>query len=165
MEYQDIPREANEKDTLLGFLVWQRDTLARKCAGLSDEQLWTRSAPPSKLSLLGLVRHMTDVERGWLVRTLGGVEIDDLYGSDDRPDADFEDARPSNVANAFTQWRDECRRGDEIVAGLDLDSVRYQQTGRAVTTRWVLVHMVEEYSRHNGHADLLRERIDGAVGY
>lgn len=165
MEYQDIPREGGEKETLLAFLRWQRDTLARKCAGLSDEELRRRSAPPSNLSLLGLVRHLADVERGWLVKTLGGVGVGYLYGSDAEPDADFEEADHADVPEAFTTWENECRHGDEIVARLQLDHVAHQESGRAVSTRWVLVHLVEEYSRHNGHADLIRERIDGAVGY
>ena len=165
MEYQDIPREAEEKETLLAFLRWQRDTLERKCSGLSGEQLRSKSAPPSNLSLLGLVRHMADVERGWFAKTLGGVDVGYLYGSEEKPDSDFEDAAAADVGEAFTQWGEECQRADGILAGLALDSVGHQETGRPVSTRWVLVHMVEEYSRHNGHADLLRERIDGAVGY
>ncbi|HUY96275.1 MAG TPA: DinB family protein [Verrucomicrobiae bacterium] len=165
MEYQDVPREAAEKDTLLAFLRWQRDTLARKCSGLSPEQLRQRSAPPSTLSLLGLVRHMTDVERGWFARTLGGVDVPFRYGSDEKPDADVDEAATADVAEAFAHWEDECHRADAILAGLAMDSVGQQKTGGVVSARWVLVHMVEEYSRHNGHADLLRERIDGAVGY
>ncbi|HVA20649.1 MAG TPA: DinB family protein [Candidatus Micrarchaeia archaeon] len=165
MEYQEIPREAGEQETLLAFLRWQRDTLARKCSGLSDEQLRARSVPPSTLSLLGLVRHMADVERGWFARTLGGLDVPYRYGSDETPDRDFEGAVTADVAEAFSTWEEECRRSDGILSGLALDAVARQETGRALTTRWALVHMVEEYSRHNGHADLLRERIDGAVGY
>ncbi|MGA9775610.1 MAG: DinB family protein [Candidatus Dormiibacterota bacterium] len=165
MEYRDLPREAGEMETLLAFLRWQRDTLARKCSGLSDEQLRTRSVPPSNLSLLGLVRHMADVERGWIGITLGGLELDYLFGSEAEPDVDFEDAATAYGGESLRLWEGECRRADGILAGLDLDRVAHQQTGPDVTTRWVLVHMVEEYSRHNGHADLLRERIDGAVGY
>jgi len=161
MDYQTLPRAADERTTLIAFLDWQRSVIERKCAGLSDEQLRERSAPPSNLSLVGLLRHLTDDERGWFRRTIAGETIDDLYPDD----ADFEDIDAAAGDDTLAAWRVECDRSREIVAARPLEFTARQRTGREVSLRWVLNHMIEEYSRHNGHADLLRERIDGAVGY
>jgi uncharacterized damage-inducible protein DinB len=132
---------------------------------LDADQLRQRSAPPSTLSLLGLVRHMAEVERGWFRRTIAGEDVAQIYTSDADPDGEFDNVDTADVDEALATWRDECRSGDEIASARDLDATGRQRTGRVVSLRWVLMHMVEEYSRHNGHADLLRERIDGAVGY
>jgi uncharacterized damage-inducible protein DinB len=164
-DYDSIPRAADERTTLLAFLDWQRATLRRKCEGLSTEQLRRRGVPPSTLSLLGLVRHLTDDERGWFRRTLAGEEVQDLYATDADPDADFNDVDAVEPAEVFVRWADECHRARQLVAQRSLDDEVRQRTGRVVSLRWILVHMVEEYSRHNGHADLLRQTIDGAVGY
>jgi uncharacterized damage-inducible protein DinB len=165
IEYSDLPRDADERTTLTAFLDWQRATLARKCDGLTPDQLRARSAPPSTLSLLGLLRHMADVERGWFRRTLAMEDIAYLYSSDTNPDGDFDDVDTADVDDAFVTWRAECERARQIVAERQLDDTGRQRSGKTISLRWILVHMVEEYSRHNGHADLLRERIDGAVGY
>jgi uncharacterized damage-inducible protein DinB len=163
--YTELPRTADERTTLLAFLEWQRATLLRKCEGLGAEQLRQRSAPPSNLSLLGLVRHLTDVERGWFRRTLAQEDAPQLYRLDSTPDADFIDVDSIAVDEVFAAWHAECERSREIAAARRLDDTGTQRTGTPVSLRWVLVHMIEEYSRHNGHADLVRERIDGAVGY
>lgn len=163
--YDGLPRTADERTTLLTFLEWQRSTLARKCEGLSAEQLRQRAAPPSGLSLLGLVRHLADVERGWFRRTLAAEEVPSLYGSDADPDGDFDNVDSADRDEAFATWLAECERSRQIAATRGLDDEGRQRSGRAVSLRWILVHMIEEYSRHNGHADLLRERIDGATGY
>lgn len=165
MEYDEIPRTGDERSTLLAFLAWQRATLARKCEGLDADQLRRRSAEPSTLSLLGLVRHMADVERGWFRRTLAGEEIDDRYSSDDDIDGEFDNVATADVEEAFASWHEECAHADEIISRRALDATGHQRTGREVSMRWILEHMVEEYSRHNGHADILRQRIDGAIGY
>jgi uncharacterized damage-inducible protein DinB len=165
MDYDEIPRNGDERSTLLAFLEWQRETLARKCAGLAPDQLRIRSAEPSTLSLLGLVRHMADVERGWFRRTLAGEAVSERYGSDDDVDGDFNNVDTANVGEAFASWHEECGLADEIISRRALDATGKQRTGREVSMRWILNHMIEEYSRHNGHADLLRERIDGATGY
>jgi uncharacterized damage-inducible protein DinB len=164
MEYDEIPRNDDERSTLLAFLEWQRETLARKCAGLAPDQLRIRSAEPSTLSLLGLVRHMADVERGWFRRTLAGEEVPERYSSDDDRDGDFDNVDTADVDEAFAGWHEECGLADEIISRRALDATGKQQSGREVSLRWILNHMIEEYSRHNGHADLLRERIDGATG-
>jgi uncharacterized damage-inducible protein DinB len=165
VDYDEIPRNGDERSTLLAFLEWERATLARKCEGLDADKLRLRAAEPSTLSLLGLVRHMADVERGWFRRTLAGEEIDDRYSSDDDIDGDFDNVATADVEEAFASWHEECAHADEIISRRALDATGHQRSGREVSMRWILVHMVEEYSRHNGHADLLRERIDGATGY
>ena len=159
------PSNADERTTLIAFLEWQRATLARKCDGLSAEQLRERSAAPSTLSLLGLVRHMADVERGWFRRTLALEDVEAIYSSDADPDGEFDNVDMADADEAFTTWHAECAQARQIVASRRLEDTGRQRRGEIVSLRWILVHMIEEYSRHNGHADLLRERIDGAVGY
>ena len=165
IQYDEIPRNSDERSTLLAFLEWQRATLARKCEGLEPDQLRIRSAEPSTLSLLGLVRHMAEVERGWFRRTLAGEDVPEIYCTEDDVDADFDHVDRADVEEAFITWRDECSRADDIVSRRALEATGFQRTGREVSMRWILNHMIEEYSRHNGHADLIRERIDGATGY
>ena len=125
----------------------------------------TPSAPPSSLSLLGLVRHLADVERGWLRRTIAGEDVGDRFSTEDDEDGDFNNLDSCTVREAFDAWREECEASRQIVDRLQLDAIGTQRTGRQVSLRWVLLHLIEEYSRHNGHADLLRERLDGATGY
>jgi uncharacterized damage-inducible protein DinB len=165
IERVDPPKVAGEREMLTAWLDWHRATLARKCAGLAPEQLRERSAPPSSLSLLGLVRHMAEVERGWFRR---GVAQEDVayrwVGEDD--EADFDHVDEADVGEAFAAWQEDVERAREIVAAapdLEQTFVRHRD-GNEISLRWVLVHMVEEYARHNGHADILRERIDGATG-
>jgi uncharacterized damage-inducible protein DinB len=165
IERRDTPRTADEKETLTAFLEWQRATLAQKSAGLTDAQLRERSARPSTLSLLGLVRHMADVERGWFRRTLAQEDVPPLYSSDSDPDGEFDNVDTADVEEAFTTWDAECQLAREIISAHELDDTGRQRKGNLVSMRWILVHMIEEYSRHNGHADLLRQRIDGATGY
>ena len=165
MDYDEIPRTGDERSVLLAFLAWQRATLERKCAGLDIDQLRRRSAEPSTLSLLGLVRHMADVERGWFRRTLAGEDVAERYSTDDDVDGDFDNVDAADADEAFASWKEERELADEIISRRALDATGRQRTGREVSMRWILNHMIEEYSRHNGHADLLRERIDGATGY
>ena len=165
MGYEDIPRVADERTTLDAFLDWQRETFAWKCEGLSDAQLRERSTPPSTMSMLGLVRHLADVERGWFRRTLAGEPVPPRFSSESDADGDFDNVGSADVAEAFAAWREECDRAREIAAARDLTATGRHRTGREVSLRWILNHMIEEYSRHNGHADLLRQRIDAAVGY
>jgi uncharacterized damage-inducible protein DinB len=165
VEYDEIPRNDDERSTLLGFFEWQRLTLARKCEGLQPDQLRRRAAEPSTLSLLGLVRHMADVERGWFRRTLAGEDVEERYSSDDDIDGDFDNVDAAGVEEAFAAWEEERTRSDEIISRRALDATGKQRSGREVSMRWILNHMIEEYSRHNGHADILRQRIDGATGY
>jgi uncharacterized damage-inducible protein DinB len=160
------PRTAGERETLESWLDFHRATLALKCEGLTDEQLREESAPPSNLSLLGLVRHMAETERGWFRQVLGGEDVPDLYVTPEDQDAEFTRAATADVAASFADWRTECELARKAVAAApSLDVLAAQPTPLgAASLRWIMVHMIEEYARHNGHADLLRERIDGATG-
>ncbi|MEV7194619.1 DinB family protein [Streptomyces sp. NPDC093510] len=156
----------DERSMLASFLRAQRETLELKCRGL-EKELDQRSVEPSVLSLLGLVRHLTDVERRWFRKDMAGLDVALLYATPDNPDEDFDGAvaEPGAVAAAWEAWRAEVAFAEKFVeeaAGLDVEG--QDSWLGAVSLRWVLLHMIEEYARHNGHADLLRERIDGAVG-
>jgi uncharacterized damage-inducible protein DinB len=171
----DDPREAlanpvGEKETLWNYLKHYRITLEMKCDGLDAEQLARRSVPPSTMSLLGLVRHLAAVEHSWFQRVLQEQpDLPRLFGkSPENPDADFDGAvaDPAVVAEAWDAWRREV-----LAADAWLTELPEEELGRTVSrgddeipVRDALVHMVEEYARHVGHADLLRECIDGRVG-
>lgn len=158
----EVPPEGDGRTLLVAFLRWQRQTLELKCAGLDPVQLSRRAVEPSTMSLLGLVRHMAEVERGWFRRKLAGEDAPSLYSSDDAPDADFDGAvaTAEAVDEAWAAWRAEVERADRFVADApDLDVTGDDPWRGKVSLRWVLVHMIEEYARHLGHADLLRERI------
>jgi uncharacterized damage-inducible protein DinB len=166
------PREngtslGDERATLVEYLRCQRLTLELKCAGLDAEQLARRSVPPSSLSLLGLIRHMAEVERAWFRRVLSGLDAPRRYSPEGEFDHDFEGAvaDPAVVEEAWQAWRDEVAFAVQYVEEhADLEMVTTTRHGDRISYREVLVHMVEEYARHNGHADLLRECIDGRVG-
>ena len=157
------PFETDERSMLLGWLDYHRATLALKCEGLTDDQLRMRSVPPSDLSLLGLVRHMGGVEYNWFRFWLAGEEPHPRY--DDEPDQEFA-VDDADVSEAFEYWNGECAHAREVVARFaSLDDVGAGQVkGAGISLRWTLVHMIEEYARHNGHADLLRQVIDGTTG-
>jgi uncharacterized damage-inducible protein DinB len=155
-----------ELDTLTEFLHDQRLTLEMKCSGLDAASLARRSVPPSDMSLLGLVRHMAGVEHTWFRRVLDGQDVPRLYRTEADRDADFNGALPDPevVAEAWKTWRAEVAFAERFVReapGLDVIG---RNGDEQVSLREVLVHMIEEYARHNGHADFLRERIDGRVG-
>jgi uncharacterized damage-inducible protein DinB len=155
------PQTGPERAMLQGWLDWHRQTLLSKCAGLTAEQLKTASVPPSTLTLLGLVRHLTLVEQSWFARATGTPEIW-VYGSDDNPDGDFDDIADADAEANFTAYADMIAEVDRKIAGFSLD---HEFTGRTTkSVRWVYLHLIEEYARHNGHADLLRERLDGTTG-
>ena len=160
------PFAADERTMLGAWLDYHRATLLWKCAGLSDGQLRERSVPPSTMSLLGLVRHMAEVERHWFDRVLLGAETPAKYWRDGDPDGDFDGVDSADPGADIQDFVDACAASRGSVAAVkSLDSVAVKAyPDRPVTLRWILVHMVEEYARHNGHADLLRERIDGAIG-
>ncbi|MGV9779126.1 DinB family protein [Streptosporangium sp. NPDC003464] len=159
------PFIGDERAMLNNWLEWHRGTLAAKCAGLSEDQLRERSVPPSAMSLLGLVRHMAHVERAWFRHILNDEDVPPLYGKDVNPDADFDGADTASAEEAFAVWRAEVEHAREVSAEVPLDAVgKRKRRGQDCSHRWILVHMIEEYARHNGHADLLRERIDGVTG-
>jgi uncharacterized damage-inducible protein DinB len=161
----DAPFAGDERATLVGFLEYQRATLSWKCHGLNDVQLRTQAVPPSTLSLLGLIRHMAEVERGWFRQVVDGEDIADRWTSAADPGADFNQVADADVDEAFGAWNEECERSRRIVAATgSLGTTSVDPRLGNVSLRWVLVHMIEEYARHNGHADLLREHLDGATG-
>lgn len=157
---------SGERDTLAGFLRDQRLTLEMKCAGLDAAALARRASEPSTLSLLGLVRHLADVELHWFRRVMAGQDVERAYRTAADRDADFNGAVPDAevVAEAWARWRGEVAFAEEFVAGAPDLGVVALGGDEPVELRVVLVHMIEEYARHNGHADFLRERIDGRVG-
>jgi hypothetical protein len=158
------PPDGDERSVLLGWLAFHRNALEAKCGGLDAKQLATRAAPPSPLSLLGLVRHLTEMERVYAVWALGPKsELRFVWGeyTDDGPEWDI-DADASMVAESMTAWGREKQVADERIRGhAELDSVG---GGNGYSLRWNLQKLVGEYARHNGHADLIRERIDGQTG-
>jgi uncharacterized damage-inducible protein DinB len=161
------PPQADERTTLVAFLRWHRETLKLKCAGLEPVQLAERSVGRSALSLLGLARHAAESERFWFRRVLAGQEVSPLFSSPSAPDGAFDvaGANAQIVVDAWAAWQAEVAFADRFIdSAPGLDVIGIEPGEGPVSLRWVLMHMVEEYARHNGHADLLREHIDGAVG-
>lgn len=168
---EEDPREGgvtlgDERATLTEYLRQNRLTLRLKCEGLDAEQLARRPVEPSTMSLLGLIRHMAEVEREWFRRRFAGHDVPKLYQSEAEPDGDFDGAvaDAAVVEQAWAAWREEIAFSDQFVAGHDLGFVGRDGRGDPFSLRELLVHMIEEYGRHNGHADLFRERLDGRVG-
>ena len=165
-ERPEPPYAGDERAMLTGFLDYQRATLEWKCDGLSDEQLRQRSVPTSTVSLLGLVRHLTEVEQHWFRVSLDGQtpSLHYWHRGPDGSDTDWE-VETADVAESFRFWREEVDHARRIIAESEsLDRSFEHSYDGPVSLRWILNHMIEEYARHNGHADLLREAIDGAVG-
>ena len=160
------PFNVDEHATLESWLEFHRATLAMKCEGVDDEQAALASVPPSSLTLTGLVQHLAEVERNWFRRVLAGEPAPPIYDPDadpSGPDDGFELAENATLNDALATWRDEIARAREQCAKRSLtDTGRFMD--QDVSLRWIYVHMIEEYARHNGHADLIRERIDGTSG-
>jgi hypothetical protein len=159
---------------LEGWLEWHRTTLLWKCAGLTGEQLARQSVPPSSLSLLGLVRHLAGAERLWFRRAFRGEQLPPMYPHED-PDFEpvFDGVKAAGAEADFARLAEECELARRAAAGASLDdqfsvaSLGEMFSGerwRHLSLRWAYNHMIEEYARHNGHADLLRECIDGTIG-
>ncbi len=162
---QDSP--VGELATIRGYLTHFRLTLEMKCEGLTPEQLATRSVPPSTLSLLGLVRHMAKVEHVWFSRLRGHPDVPRLYKTEEDPDLDFNGAVGDQavVDDAFATWRQQVADADAWLEGApDLAAMVTTHHDEQGSVRDILIHMIEEYARHCGHADLLRECIDGRTG-
>ncbi|MFG2892404.1 DinB family protein [Streptomyces sp. NPDC048248] len=161
----DPPLRAGERETLRAYLDYHRATLAMKAEGLGDEELRRQSMPPSTLSLLGLVRHMAEVERTWFRRVINGEDIPLVWSAK----GDFQeayDATGATRAEAFNAWQEEVAHARRIEqAAQSLDVTGYMPKWEAdVSLRVVMLHLIHEYARHNGHADFLREGVDGTVG-
>jgi uncharacterized damage-inducible protein DinB len=159
-------RIADERTALDGLIDFQRATLLGKCTGLTSSQLKECSVPPSTLSLLGLIRHMTEVERWWFRMHANGEDLEWPYDPD-QAGADFFETAEADAASNLDAFRQEIDAARAAVADKSLDHVvpsRADHPERTRDIRWIYLHMIDEYGRHNGHADLLREAIDGATG-
>ncbi|MEU8373507.1 DinB family protein [Micromonospora sp. NPDC048894] len=155
----------DERAMLESWLDYHRQTLLLKCAGLTGEQLRTPSVPPSELTLLGLVRHLGEVEAWWFRENFAGQQFDYPYGSVDDPDADL-DVSHADAEADFATYHEQIELARAAAVGRSLDET-FTEVGpkkRTFSLRWVYLHLIEEYARHNGHADLLRERLDGVTG-
>ena len=148
-----------ERPMLQAFLNWQRATLLHKCAGLTGAQLAEQAVPPSELSLLGLIRHMTRVERAWFRQRFADEPIDDAY----EREAAWQATDPARAAADYARYTEEWRLADAAADNAPLDAT-FTHNGQTMSLRLIYLHMIEEYARHLGHADLLRERIDGTTG-
>jgi Protein of unknown function (DUF664) len=160
----DPPLEADELTTLRAFLDFNRATLALKCAGLTGDQLRERAVAPSSLSLLGIVRHMAEVERNWFRPVLAAEDMRTIFAPDMDWEAAFRDVDTADVDEVFSIWRAECDHSRALVLAAPSLETRGYRGGAWFSLRYVLTHMIEEYARHNGHADLLRECLDGSTG-
>jgi uncharacterized damage-inducible protein DinB len=160
------PLNADERTTLESWLDFHRTTLAMKCEGLDDEQAAAASALPSSVTMTGLVQHMAEVERNWFRRVLAGEQAPPIYDQQadpGGPDGGFDLAEGGTLHDALATWQTEIARAREHCAARGLaDTGRFMD--QDVSLRWIYVHMIEEYARHNGHADMIRERIDGVTG-
>jgi hypothetical protein len=157
----DPPRHGDERTQLDAWLNFHRNTLLIKCAGLSAQQLKTRSADPSSLTLLGLVRHMADSERYWFRRQFRAAPISAIYWDNG---GDFTAVDEADADADFATYNAEVQAARAATVDRLLDETFISTRGVTMDLRWVYLHMIEEYARHNGHADILRERIDGTTG-
>jgi uncharacterized damage-inducible protein DinB len=154
----------DERAVLTGFLDYQRATLLWKCEQLDADALLQRGVPPSSLSLLGIVRHMAVVEWHWFEKVFSGSAAPSPISLDPDRDADFNDLNAARAMEDIELFGRQCDDSRAVVAATASLSALASRAREPISLRWILVHMIEEYARHNGHADLLRERIDGAVG-
>lgn len=156
---------AAEREALEDWLRYHRRTLIMKCAGLTPDQLCERAVAPSTLTLLGLVRHLREVERSWFLRGFAGLDRPPVYYTSDNPDGDFDDIDPAHAEQDYADYLAELAEVDRAVAGHHLDETYvHPRSGMRIDLRWIYIHLIEEYARHNGHADLIRQCLDGAVG-
>lgn len=164
----DGPMTGDERVVLDHWLDLYRDTVLLKIAGLDAEQLARQALPPSSMSLIGLVRHLTEVEAYWLrVVLLDEQGVPDYYCTPASPDGDFDDIEPATAAADVAAYRTEliATRASATAWTHLTTPVRGLRKGKQVNLRWILIHLIEEYARHLGHMDLLREAIDGKTGY
>ncbi|MDX3545769.1 DinB family protein [Streptomyces europaeiscabiei] len=163
------PAQADERAMLEAWLDFHRATLALKCSGLKDAQLRLPAVASSSMTLLGLVQHLAEVERNWFQRVFAGQDVPPVFG---QSNGDGFALQPDQgLDEAMAAWQGEVARGRELIAGASMDDsgrLSEEEAGHVgdqrVSLRWIMVHMIEEYARHNGHADLIRERIDGVAG-
>ena len=163
VDRQHKAKAGDERTMLESMLEFHRATLLTKCAGLTAEQLKQHATDPSSMSLLGLIRHLTEVERGWFRTSAAGEKLDPFYCSEANPDGDFDDVGDADAEADYATYLAELDRVRTAAAALPLDRT-FVHNETTFNVRWVYLHLLEEYARHNGHADLLRERIDGTTG-
>ncbi|MFL6053398.1 MAG: DinB family protein [Actinoallomurus sp.] len=164
MDRGGFPPSGNERASLETYLDFHRNTLLLKCSGLNGEQLASRPLPSTTLSLLGIVRHVAENERWWFRRRFDKNDaLGNLYCSEDHPDGDFDLGDAAGAEADFATYVREVELARQTAEGRSLDEEFPGKTG-TLTLRWIYLHMIEEYARHNGHADLLREAIDGVTG-
>ncbi|MGW7356307.1 DinB family protein [Streptomyces sp. NPDC054802] len=163
------PAHADERTMLTAWLDFHRSTLALKCAGLDDTQARRTAVAPSSMTMIGLVQHLAEIERNWFSRVFAGEDVPLLFG--DHGGSGFTLDPDRTLEEALATWRTEVERGRELIAHAPLDAPgRLSEENAAVlgedsvSLRWILIHMIEEYARHNGHADLIREAVDGVTG-
>ena len=164
---KDEVAAADERTTLLAFLHHQRNFLVRKADGLTTEQARLQTCPPSDLSILGLIRHAAEVERSWAQRSYLGRDIGNIYRAEAHPDGDadgdFHPPPDATLADALATFRREVEEADLVYREAPLDEIEHRDRS-FYSVRWILVHLIEEYARHCGHADLIRQAIDGQTG-
>ncbi|WP_328543792.1 DinB family protein [Streptomyces europaeiscabiei] len=163
------PVHADERAMLEAWLDFHRATLALKCSGLKDDQLRLPAAVPSSMTLLGLVQHLAEVERNWFQRVFAGQDLPPVFGQSNGDGFALQPGR--GLDEAMAAWQGEVAKGRELIADASLDDsgrLSEEEAGhvgdQGASLRWIMVHMIEEYARHNGHADLIREGIDGVAG-
>jgi uncharacterized damage-inducible protein DinB len=154
----------DDRPILEGYLNRQRSTLLNICAGLTGEQLASRPIPSTNLSLLGLIRHLAKVERVWFRQRAARQPVPPMYDPAAGKDADFNGAVAAEAAQDIARLQEEWRQGDQAVADLDFGETFDAGHGDTFSLRMMYVHLIGEYARHNGHADLLREALDGVTG-
>ncbi|MGW5867618.1 DinB family protein [Streptomyces sp. NPDC055239] len=158
---------SDERASIEGWLDYHRATLLSKCAGLDDEQLRRAPVASSSLSLMGLVRHLSENERYWFRVIASGENLSEIYCTEEEPERDFNPAEEDTWAEAEATWQAEIAAAREATARFGLDDLSVGKSlhrGKHFNLRWIYTHMIEEYARHNGHADIVRELVDGATG-
>lgn len=161
----ESPNVAPERTAAEALLDYLRETLLWKCAGLRADQLKQRSVPPSSMSLLGLVRHMAEVERVWFRTRIAGEDLGPIYCSEARPDGDFDDVDAADAEADFATYQREVDAARAVLAARSFDDTfTLTRPEATIDVRALVLHMIEEYARHCGHADLIRECVDGATG-
>ncbi|MCA0296329.1 MAG: DinB family protein [Actinobacteria bacterium] len=156
---REFALDLSDRQALEAFISWHRQTLLWKVSGLTGEQLASRPVPTSNLSLLGIVRHMAEVERYWWRQRVAREDVASLYLDDD----EWDRMDPERAAEDYQQLLDEWAEVDAVAQTYDLDHT-FDRRGETWSIRTLYLHLIEEWARHNGHADLLREAIDGQTG-
>ena len=162
MQRINPPEIADERSMLTNWLAFHRATVRVKCEGLTDEQMRLRSVPPATLSPLGMVRHLAEVEAFWWREVVEG-KVFPIYCTESNRDADWDFPDDASVEEAWATWDAQVAHADEVFATKALDD-QVMERGAPNSIRWIMVHLIEEYARHNGHLDLLRQSIDGVTG-